>query len=174
MATSAATGVMNPLIGKLTALMGEEYKKLKGVRKGVAFLRDELSAMNAALEKLELMEKLEPGTKDWRDHVREMSYDMENCIDDFMQDIGGADANAGAGFMKRMSRRLKTLRVRHRIAGRIEDLKALAVEANERRLRYHKILALTPVFPFLTLLSLRSGDLAGRGGERGGPFAPLR
>ncbi|VAI50678.1 unnamed protein product [Triticum turgidum subsp. durum] len=135
MATSAATGVMNPLIGKLTALMGEEYKKLKGVRKGVAFLRDELSAMNAALEKLELMEKLEPGTKDWRDHVREMSYDMENCIDDFMQDIGGADANAGAGFMKRMSRRLKTLRVRHRIAGRIEDLKALAVEANERRLR---------------------------------------
>nr|UBY07308.1 NBS-LRR disease resistance protein [Dasypyrum villosum] len=133
---SAATGVMNPLIGKLTTLMGEEYKKLKGVRKDVTFLRDELSAMNAALEKLEFMEKLEPGTKDWRDHVREMSYDMENCIDDFMQDIGGADANASAGFVKRMSRRLKTLRVRHRIAGQIEELKARAVEANERRIRY--------------------------------------
>ncbi|KAI4982656.1 hypothetical protein ZWY2020_023148 [Hordeum vulgare] len=133
---SAATGVMNPVIGKLTKLMGDEYKKLKGVRKEVAFLRDELSAMNAALEKLEFMEKLEPDTKNWRDRVREMSYDMENCIDDFMQDIGGADANASAGFMKRMSRRLKTLRVRHRIAGQIEDLKALAVEANERRIRY--------------------------------------
>uniref|UniRef100_A0A8R7QSR9 Disease resistance protein RPM1 n=2 Tax=Triticum urartu TaxID=4572 RepID=A0A8R7QSR9_TRIUA len=133
---TAATGVMNPIIGKLTKLMGEEYKKLKGMRKEVAFLKDELSAMNAALEKLEIMEKLEPGTKDWRDHVREMSYDMENCIDDFMQDIGGADANASAGFMKRMSRRLKTLRVRHRIAGQIEELKARAVEANERRIRY--------------------------------------
>ncbi|KAE8806438.1 Disease resistance RPP8-like protein 3 [Hordeum vulgare] len=127
---------MNPVIGKLTKLMGEEYKKLKGVRKGVAFLRDELSAMNAALEKLEFMEKLEPDTKNWRDRVREMAYDMENCIDDFMQDIGGAEANASVGFMKRMSRRLKTLRVRHRIAGQIEDLKALAVEANERRIRY--------------------------------------
>ncbi|KAI4982660.1 hypothetical protein ZWY2020_023152 [Hordeum vulgare] len=127
---------MNPLIGKLTTLMGEEYKKLKGVSKEVAFLRDELSAMNASLEKLGFMEKLEPNTKNWRDHVREMAYDMENCIDDFMQNIGGADANAGVGFMKRMSRRLKTLRVRHRIAGQIEDLKALAVEANERRIRY--------------------------------------
>ncbi|XP_044952719.1 disease resistance protein RGA5-like [Hordeum vulgare subsp. vulgare] len=133
---TAAAGVMNPLIGKLTTLMGEEYKKLKGVRKEVSFLRDELSAMNAALEKLEFMEKLEPDTKDWRDHVREMAYDMENCIDDFMQDTGGAHTNAGAGFMKRMSRRLKTLRVHHRIAGQIEDLKALAVEANERRIRY--------------------------------------
>ncbi|XP_044953591.1 disease resistance protein RGA5-like [Hordeum vulgare subsp. vulgare] len=133
---TAATGVMNPLIGKLTKLMGDEYKKLKGVRKEVAFLRDELSAMNAALEKLEFMENVEPNTKNWRDHVREMSYDMENCIDDFMQDIGGADANASAGFMKRMSRRLKTLRVGHRIAGQIEDLKALALEVNERRIRY--------------------------------------
>ncbi|KAE8806430.1 Disease resistance RPP8-like protein 3 [Hordeum vulgare] len=133
---SAATGVMNPLIGKLTTLMGEEYKKLKGVSKEVAFLRDELRAMNAFLEKLGFMEKLEPDTKDWRDHVREMAYDMENCIDDFMQDLGGTDANASAGFVKRMSRRLKTLRVRHRIAGQIEDLKALAVEANERRIRY--------------------------------------
>nr|UBY06987.1 NBS-LRR disease resistance protein [Dasypyrum villosum] len=97
---SAATGVMNPLIGKLTTLLGEEYKKLKGVRKELAFLKDELSAMNAALEKLEFIEKLDRGTKDWRDHVREMSYDMENCINDFMQDIGGADA--GAGFVKRM------------------------------------------------------------------------
>ncbi|XBH65149.1 hypothetical protein VPH35_118791 [Triticum aestivum] len=127
---------MNPLIGKLTTLMGDEYKKLKGVRKEVAFLKDELSAMNASLEKLEFMEKLEPNTKNWRDHVREMAYDMENCIDDFMQDIGGANANASAGFVKRMSRRLKTLRVRHRIAGQIEELKARAVEANERRIRY--------------------------------------
>ncbi|KAE8806435.1 Disease resistance RPP8-like protein 3 [Hordeum vulgare] len=133
---TAAAGVMNPLIGKLTTLMGEEYKKLKGVSKEVAFLRDELSAMNASLEKLGFMEKLEPNTKNWRDHVREMADDMENCIDDFMQNIGGAGANAGVGFMKRMSRRLKTLRVHHRIAGQIEDLKALAVEANERRIRY--------------------------------------
>ena len=30
---SATTGVINPLIGKLTELLGEEYRKLTGVRK---------------------------------------------------------------------------------------------------------------------------------------------
>ena len=138
MAVSATTGVLNPLLGKLSQLLGEEYKKLKGVRKQASFLKDELSAMNAALEKLEFMEKLEPGTKDWRDHVREMSYDMENCIDDFMQDIGGADAKMG--FIKKTAKRLKTLRKRHHIAHRMEELKVLALEANERRMRYKFIL----------------------------------
>jgi hypothetical protein len=131
---SVATGVMNPLIGKLTALMGDEYKKLKGVRKQASFLEKEFSAMNAALHKLELMDELDPAVKDWRDHVREMSYEMENCIDDFMRQFGHEDANAG--FVKRTARRLKRLRQRHRITVRFEELKSLAIDANARRERY--------------------------------------
>ncbi|VAI55403.1 unnamed protein product [Triticum turgidum subsp. durum] len=131
---SATMGAMNPLIGKLAALMGDEYKKLTGVRRQASFLKDELSTMKALLEKLELMDELDPLAKNWRDHVREMSYDMENCIDDFMQDIGGADAKMG--FIKKTAKRLKTLRKRHRIADRMEELKALALQANERRMRY--------------------------------------
>ncbi|XP_037445832.1 disease resistance protein RGA5-like isoform X1 [Triticum dicoccoides] len=131
---SATMGAMNPLIGKLAALMGDEYKKLTSVRKQASFLKDELSAMKALLEKLELMDELDPLAKNWRDHVREMSYDMENCIDDFMRDLGGADAKAG--FIKKTVKRLKMLRKHHRIADRMEELKALALQANERRMRY--------------------------------------
>nr|QKY74104.1 powdery mildew resistance protein 12-like [Aegilops speltoides var. speltoides] len=131
---SATMGAMNPLIGKLAALMGDEYKKLTGVRRQASFLKDELSTMKALLEKLELMDELDPLAKNWRDHVREMSYDMENCIDDFMRDIGGADAKMG--FIKKTAKCLKTLRKRHRIADRMEELKALALQANERRMRY--------------------------------------
>ncbi|KAK1615069.1 hypothetical protein QYE76_020586 [Lolium multiflorum] len=131
---SATMGVMNPLLGKLAALLGDEYKKLKGVRKQASFLMRELSSMKAALEKLELMDELDPLAKNWRDHVREMSYDMENCIDDFMSQFGGADANAG--LVKKTAQRLKTLRERHRIGHRMEELKVLALEANERRMRY--------------------------------------
>uniref|UniRef100_A0ACD5TCC5 Uncharacterized protein n=1 Tax=Avena sativa TaxID=4498 RepID=A0ACD5TCC5_AVESA len=131
---SVATGVMNPLIGKLTALMGDEYKKLKGVRRQASFLEKEFSAMNAALHKLELMDELDPAVKDWRDHVREMSYDVENCIDDFMRQFGREDAKAG--FVKRTARHLKRLRQRHQIAARIEELKTLAIDANARRERY--------------------------------------
>uniref|UniRef100_A0ACD5T6F8 Uncharacterized protein n=1 Tax=Avena sativa TaxID=4498 RepID=A0ACD5T6F8_AVESA len=131
---SVVTGVMNPLIVKLTALAGDEYKKLKGVRRQASFLLKELSAMNAALHKMELMDELDPTVKDWRDHVREMSYDMENCIDDFMHHFGRDDAKAG--FIKKTTRRLKKLWQRHWIAARIKDLKNLAIEANARRERY--------------------------------------
>ena len=94
--------------------------------------------MKALLEKLELMDELDPLAKNWRDHVREMSYDMENCIDDFMRDLEGTDAKKG--FIKKTAKRLKMLRKRHRIAQRMEEVKVLALEANERRMRYKFIL----------------------------------
>uniref|UniRef100_A0ACD5V765 Uncharacterized protein n=1 Tax=Avena sativa TaxID=4498 RepID=A0ACD5V765_AVESA len=131
---SASIGVMNPLLLKLGTLMGDEYKKLKGVKKQTSFLIRELSAMKAALEKLELMDKLDSQAKDWRGHVREMSFDMEDCIDDFTCDLG--DANAKQSFIKKNIRRFKYLGARHQIAQHMEDLKALALEANERRMRY--------------------------------------
>ena len=46
---SVARGVFNPLVGKLTKLLGEEYKKLTGVRKQATWLKDELSTMKALL-----------------------------------------------------------------------------------------------------------------------------
>uniref|UniRef100_A0A452XFK3 Rx N-terminal domain-containing protein n=1 Tax=Aegilops tauschii subsp. strangulata TaxID=200361 RepID=A0A452XFK3_AEGTS len=159
---SATMGAMNPLIGKLAALMGDEYKKLTSVRKQASFLKDELSAMKALLEKLELMNELDPLAKNWRDHVREMSYDMENCIDDFMRDLGGADAKMG--FIKKTAKRLKTLRKRHRIADRMEELKALALQANERRMRYKiddRINSTTHVIPVDPHLSAIYKDVAG-------------
>uniref|UniRef100_A0ACD5V7Q2 Uncharacterized protein n=1 Tax=Avena sativa TaxID=4498 RepID=A0ACD5V7Q2_AVESA len=130
----AATGVINPLLGKLTQLVGEEYKKLSGVRKQASFLKAELSAMQALLDRLELMDKLDSSTKDWRDYVREMSYDMENCIDDYIHDLEGAAGKPG--FVRKMAQRLRRLGRRHQIANRIEELKVLAADANSRRERY--------------------------------------
>jgi hypothetical protein len=134
---SASMGVMKPLLAKLTTLMGDEYKKLKGVRKQVSFLKDELTTMSAFLEKLAFMDddggELDPLVKDWRNHVREMTYDIEDCIDDFMHQLGGgADAS---GFLQKTARRLKTLRVRHQIANQIDEIKARVIEANQRRRR---------------------------------------
>ncbi|XBJ28232.1 hypothetical protein VPH35_005370 [Triticum aestivum] len=135
---------MNPLIGKLTTLMGDdklnalmgvEYDKFKGVRKQASFLERELSAMNAALQKLELMDdELDPTIKDWVDHVRDMSYDMENCIDDFMHDFRADDAKGG--LIEKTAQFIKKFRQRLRTVDRMEELKDLALEANSRRERY--------------------------------------
>jgi disease resistance protein RPM1 len=85
---SATVGAMNALLGKLAILMGEEFTKLKNIRKEVKFISDELTSMKDALEGLSYLDELDPQTKRWRDIVREMSYDIEDIIDDFMHQIG--------------------------------------------------------------------------------------
>lgn len=131
---SVAIGVMSTLNAKLTTLMGDEYNKRREVRKQASFLQKELRTINAALEQLELMDELAPGVKNWRDDVREISYDMENCIDDFMCQFGGKDAEACfVGEATELHKRLCEL---HRIANQMEELKTLMVEANARRESY--------------------------------------
>ena len=81
-----STGVMKPLLSKLTKLLEEECINVKGVRKQIKFLRDELSAMSATLEDLADAdpEKLNCEVRLWRDKLRELAYDLEDCIDGFI------------------------------------------------------------------------------------------
>ncbi|XP_037416054.1 disease resistance protein RGA5-like [Triticum dicoccoides] len=131
---SASTGVMNSLLGKLATLMGDEFAKLKNLRKEVKYISDELSSMKDALERLADVDELDIQTARWRDAVREMSYDIEDIIDDFMCKIG--EKSKKSGFVHDTIQRLKTARARHQIAGQIEDIKKLVCETSERRERY--------------------------------------
>jgi len=70
---SAVTGVMWPLLSKLTKLLSDKYVKLKWVRRQISFLRDELSTMSATLQMLVDAEDLNPQMRDWRDKVRELA-----------------------------------------------------------------------------------------------------
>ncbi|VAH10194.1 unnamed protein product [Triticum turgidum subsp. durum] len=129
------TGAMNSLLGKLTALLSDEYNLLKRVRKEIQFLERELSGMRVLLERLaDMEEKLDGLAKGWRDRVRDLSYDIEDCIDRFMDRLGSGDAKPK--FMKRTARRLKTLWARHDIATQIKELKTRVMEESERRDRY--------------------------------------
>ncbi|CAL4903839.1 unnamed protein product [Urochloa decumbens] len=131
---SASTGAMNSLLGKLATLMGKEYSKLKGVRKEVASLQDEFNSMKALLDKLADMDELDIQAKEWRNQVKDMSYDIEDCIDDFMHHIGKNVVTTG--FVKKTAQLLKNLRVRHQIASKIQEIKIRVKDANERHMRY--------------------------------------
>jgi hypothetical protein len=78
---SAATGVMSSVLGKLAELLHEKYKLAKGVRKDIEFLMSELSVMNDLLRVMADVEELDALNKGWRDRVRELAYDVEDCID---------------------------------------------------------------------------------------------
>ncbi|KAL6594386.1 hypothetical protein ACP70R_048579 [Stipagrostis hirtigluma subsp. patula] len=132
---SASTGVMGPLLTKLSALIEGEYKLSKGVKRDIRFLRDELTTMNAFLMKLGAMEKIDdPFEKDCRDKICELSYDVEDCIDLFMYKLNCGKANAG--FIQKTASNIKKLWSHHQIINQIQELKARATEEAERRLRF--------------------------------------
>ncbi|WVZ95547.1 hypothetical protein U9M48_041297 [Paspalum notatum var. saurae] len=131
---SVSMGVMKPVLDKLTTLMGEEYKKIKGLRKEVTFLRRELSEMDVFLENMDLVDELNPQDKKWRKDVIEMSYDIEDRIDDFMHHVGEKDNKMG--ILRKASQFLRTFKYRRRIANEFQDIKTRVMEASERRKRY--------------------------------------
>jgi hypothetical protein len=128
---------MTSVISKLTALLGEEYAKLKGVHREVEFMKDELSSMNALLQRLADVDcDLDVQTKEWSSQVREMSYDIEDCIDDFMKSLGQTEMAKSSGLVQSVVQQLKALRVRHQISSQIQGLKARVEDASKRRMRY--------------------------------------
>ncbi|CAM0884837.1 unnamed protein product [Alopecurus aequalis] len=125
---------MKPLLSKLSKLLEEEYTRLKGLRRDTEATREEMHSMKAALEALADGEQLDPEMISWKDDVRELSYDMEDCLDDYMARAEHKQ-NGPRGF-KGFCSKLKKLKPRHEIAGEIEMLKARAIEASKRHKRY--------------------------------------
>lgn len=130
-----STGVTGPLLSKLSMLLDQEYGKLKGVHKHIKSLRDELTIMNATLQMIANSEELNPQMKDWRDKVRELAYDMEDCIDEFITFVD--HEHDGLMASKGFFHKLKKVKARYKIASQIKELKTCAVEVSKRQMRYN-------------------------------------
>ncbi|CAD6260953.1 unnamed protein product [Miscanthus lutarioriparius] len=131
---SVSMVVMKPVLAKLTTLMGDEYKKIKGLRKKVTFLQRELSAMDALLEEMDSADELNPQAKNWRRDIIEMSYNIEDRIDDFMHTVGEADGKIG--ILQKAAKYLRTFNDRRRLANDFQEIETQVMEASERRKRY--------------------------------------
>ncbi|KAF8666431.1 hypothetical protein HU200_053541 [Digitaria exilis] len=131
---SASTGAMNSFLCKLATLLGDEYKLLKGIRKEIRTLMDELSSMNSLLQNLSEVSELDVQKKEWRNKARELAYDIEDCIDIFMHQLHPGSGNAG--LVRKIIRKIKKLRARHKIAVQIQELKSRVVEESGRHDRY--------------------------------------
>ncbi|XP_037451611.1 disease resistance protein RGA5-like [Triticum dicoccoides] len=129
----AGTGALGPVILKLAILLGDEYTMLNRVRKDIAFLERELRRMQILVNVLADMEGLDKVAMDWKGSMRDLSYDMEECIDRFMLRLDNDEAKPS--FAKRTARHLKTLFTRHGIGTQIKELKARVTEESERRQR---------------------------------------
>jgi disease resistance protein RPM1 len=86
-----ATGAMASLLPKLFDLLKEEYNTQKGVAKDVVSLAREMETMHAALLRVAEVphDQLDAQIKLWAGDVRELSYDTEDVVDNFLLHVGG-------------------------------------------------------------------------------------
>ncbi|PNT66558.1 hypothetical protein BRADI_3g14033v3, partial [Brachypodium distachyon] len=132
---SAATGALKPVLGKLATLMGDEYKRFKRVRREIGFLTRELTTMEVFLLKMSMEEDPDDQAKLWMNEVRDLSYDIEDKLDDFMVHVGDRSAKPN-GFMEKIKNLMDKTKARRQIAKTIEDLKKQVNEVSERHARY--------------------------------------
>lgn len=117
----ASTGVMGAVLRKLGAMLSDEYKLLKNVRRDVEFLKDELEVMHAFLIMMADVQEPDPQAKIRVNAVRELSYEIEDKIDKFMllvdkESSSSSDGKSMKKIMRKSIKKIGNLKIRHKIA----------------------------------------------------------
>ncbi|KAL6847446.1 hypothetical protein ACP4OV_023299 [Aristida adscensionis] len=132
-------GAMGSLLAKLAALLTDKYKLAKEAKGRVLFLKAELESMYAFLYKMSDTEEPDMQDKCWANEVRELSYDIEDSVNEFMLRVerkSNSKPHGFKGFMERSMNLLTTMNTRNKTAKEFEDLERRVKEVNDRRLRY--------------------------------------
>ncbi|KAE8802342.1 Disease resistance protein RPM1 [Hordeum vulgare] len=116
-------------ISKAASAAADEMSLLMGVRKDIWFIKDELATMQAFLVAAEAMKEKDMLLKVWAEQVRDVSYNIEDCLGEFMVHVAS----------QTLSRKMMKLKDRHRIAIQIRDLKSRVEEVSSRNTRYNLI-----------------------------------
>ncbi|KAF8661011.1 hypothetical protein HU200_057099 [Digitaria exilis] len=171
---SASHGAMGSLLGKLGELLTSEYKLLIKEAKGqILFLKAELESMYAFLKKISDKDQPDEQDKCWAKEVRELSYDIEDSVSEFMLRVERESGKPRGfkGFIKRSTKLLTTMNIKHEMAKKFEGLKIRVKEASERHTRYNMGEAApkpidTSIDPRLLALHADTASLVGVQGPR--------
>ncbi|OEL37751.1 hypothetical protein BAE44_0001230 [Dichanthelium oligosanthes] len=134
----ASNDAVKSLVSKLGSLLAQEYTLIRGVRDDIQYITDELASMQAFLNRLKRAQGSHDEQRlDWMKQVREVSYDIEDCVDDVDHRISGEPRGSGmVVYVRKKWYLLTTLYARHCIAAEIGNLKTRAQHVSERRMRY--------------------------------------
>jgi hypothetical protein len=138
LAAGASVATLRSLLGKLSSLLTEEYALIRGVRGDIQYINDELASMQCFLSNLAISDEgHDDQTEGWMKQVRDVAYDIEDCIDDFAHkldpDPGGND---WLTVIRRTLYEIRTWRIRRDVAAKIGELKERAQHVGDRRSRY--------------------------------------
>ncbi|PRQ29867.1 putative P-loop containing nucleoside triphosphate hydrolase, leucine-rich repeat domain, L [Rosa chinensis] len=132
-----ASLVTDLLIGKLATILENEGTAIAGIRDEVDKIKEEFLSMKAFLVDAEANKAKTEGEKLWVARIRNLAYDVEDIIDEFMYHM--YEKQSGG----RLSRGLhKTIRApcnlwfRHKIAKKLQKITEMIKAIPERNQRY--------------------------------------
>ncbi|VAH99286.1 unnamed protein product [Triticum turgidum subsp. durum] len=124
-----ARSMLGGAISKAASAAAAELSLVMGVQKDIWFIKDELKTMQAFLAAAEATKNRDMLLKVWAEQVRDLSYNIEDCLDEFMVHVRSQS----------LTKRLMKLKDRRRIAIQIRNLKARVEEVSSRNARYNLI-----------------------------------
>ncbi|KAM3206039.1 hypothetical protein ACQJBY_061616 [Aegilops geniculata] len=81
---TAATGALGPVVAKLGALLGSQYKLRRRTRKDVKFIKSNLKSVHSILWMIWGKEILDVESKNLKNEALDLAADMEDALDDFI------------------------------------------------------------------------------------------
>ncbi|CAN6200842.1 unnamed protein product [Urochloa humidicola] len=140
-AVSSSMGAMGPVLSKLNLLLAPESRLRKRVKDRIGLLKEDLEEVSSALVDLSMLETPSLRAKCWMEEARELSYQMQDFVDDMMlmrknshAKIRPVCSQYRAGRVK-IAQLPKPPRCSTRIA-KISQLRAQVWQASERHERY--------------------------------------
>lgn len=131
-----AESVVVFLLDKLTPLLQEEVKLLRGIIDEVVYVKDELERMRAFLRTADSMEEGDEEIKIWVKQVREVAYDTEDVLDEFQLRLRHHRGDGFYGYLSKIAGTIKNLKVRHRFASELRGIKSRLTNISEGHQRY--------------------------------------
>ncbi|KAM3393722.1 hypothetical protein ACQJBY_014449 [Aegilops geniculata] len=138
MVVGASEATMKSLLSKLGGLLAHEYALIRGVRGDIQYINDEMASMQAFLGDL-APRGHDRRMKDWMKQIRDVTYDIEDCVDDFAHRLPhdpAAGRDVCCAFLVSPAYEIWTWWPRRSIASSIAELKVRAQQIGERRTRY--------------------------------------
>ncbi|CAL5414922.1 unnamed protein product [Camellia sinensis] len=131
-----AERAVSSVIQYLAPFLADEVKLLKGVRKEIVSIKAELERIHSFLEDAESRaEKGDKGVKTWVKQVREVSYRIEDVINEHILLVLPKQPGL-VGSLRKVTRTITKLKPRHEIASQIQDIKTTIREVQEGAVRY--------------------------------------
>ncbi|KAG2640750.1 hypothetical protein PVAP13_2KG116012 [Panicum virgatum] len=126
---SLGKSVLGGVLDYAKSAVAEEVALQLGVQRDQAFIKDELEMMLAFLMAAHEERDEHKVVKTWVKQVRDMSYDVEDCLQDLRVRLGKPSRWCF----------LRTLIDRHRVATQMKELRAKVEDVSQRNVRYQLI-----------------------------------